>query len=70
MTEKKIPLLITGGMPDYLMENILTDGYDMKIVNLTTNRQGNASHPNAEGAKIQGAELAEFIRNNYPQLFN
>ena len=32
MTERKIPLLITGGMPDYLMENILTDGYDMKHI--------------------------------------
>ena len=55
----------------YLIKNkYLTDGYDMKIVNLTTNRLGNASHPNAEGAKIQGEELAEFIKSNYPQLFN
>ena len=29
MAEKKIPLLITGGMPEYLMENIRTEGYDM-----------------------------------------
>lgn len=45
-------------------------GYDMKIVNLTTNRAGEASHPNKDGAKIQGAELAAFIRANYPHLFN
>lgn len=32
MSDRKIPLLITGGMPDYLMENILTDGYDMKHI--------------------------------------
>lgn len=48
----------------------IPDGYDMKIVTLTTNREGSASHPNAEGAKIQGAELADFIRKNYSDLFN
>ena len=32
MNEKKIPLLITGGMPEYLMEKILTDGYEMKHI--------------------------------------
>ena len=46
------------------------DGYDMKIAQLTTNREGNASHPNEAGAKIQGAELAAFIKVTYPDLFN
>ena len=32
MSDRKIPLLITGGMPEYLMENILTDGYDMRHI--------------------------------------
>lgn len=32
MSDRKIPLLITGGMPEYLMENILTDGYEMKHI--------------------------------------
>ena len=32
MADRKIPLLITGGMPDYLLENILTDGYDMRHI--------------------------------------
>lgn len=32
MSERKIPLLITGGMPEYLMEKILTDGYEMKHI--------------------------------------
>ena len=53
----------------YLIKNkYVPEGYDMEIVNLTTNREGNASHPNLEGAKIQGAELAEFIRKTYPNL--
>ena len=46
------------------------EGYDMEIVTLTTNREGNASHPNAEGAKIQGGELASFIKGTYTDLFN
>ena len=48
----------------------IPDGYDMETVTLTTNRAGDASHPNAEGAKIQGGELASFIRENYPDLIN
>ena len=32
MSDRTIPLLITGGMPEYLMENILTVGYDMKHI--------------------------------------
>jgi phosphoglycerate dehydrogenase-like enzyme len=32
MADRKIPLLITGGMPEYLMEKILTDGYEMKHI--------------------------------------
>ncbi len=54
----------------YLIKSkYIAQGYNMKIVNLTTNRLGNASHPNVEGAKIQGEELAEFIKSNYPELF-
>ena len=32
MADRKIPLLITGEMPEYLMENIRTDGYEMKHI--------------------------------------
>ena len=39
MSEKKIQLLITGGMPEYLMENILTDGYDMRHVENPTDEE-------------------------------
>lgn len=39
MTEKKISLLITGGMPDHLMENILTDGYEMKHIENPTDAE-------------------------------
>lgn len=39
MAEKKIPLLITGGMPEYLMENILTDGYEMQHIENPTDEE-------------------------------
>ena len=39
MSEQKIQLLITGGMPEYLMENILTDGYDMKHIENPTDEE-------------------------------
>ena len=39
MSENKIQLLITGGMPDYLMENILTDGYTMQHIETPTDEQ-------------------------------
>ena len=39
MSEKKIPLLITGGMPEYLMEQIRTDGYDMQHIENPTDAQ-------------------------------
>lgn len=39
MSEKKIPLLITGGMPEYLMEKIRTDGYDMQHIENPTDAQ-------------------------------
>ena len=39
MSEKKIPLLITGGMPEYLMENIRTEGYDMQHIENPTDAQ-------------------------------
>ena len=32
MADRKIPLLITGGMPEYLMEKIRTDGYEMRHI--------------------------------------
>ncbi len=32
MSDKKIPLLITGGMPEHLLENIRTDGYEMQHI--------------------------------------
>ncbi len=39
MSDRKIPLLITGGMPEYLMENILTDGYDMQHIENPTDEE-------------------------------
>ena len=39
MLERKIPLLITGGMPEYLMENIRTDGYEMKHIENPTEEE-------------------------------
>jgi hypothetical protein len=48
----------------------VAEGYDIKIVNLTTNREASGSHPNNEGARIQGTELAAFIRTNYPHFFS
>ena len=39
MSEKKIPLLITGGMPEYLMENIRTEGYDMVHIENPTDEE-------------------------------
>ena len=39
MSERKIPLLITGGMPEYLMENIRTDGYEMKHIENPTEEE-------------------------------
>ena len=80
---KDVPMLfVFGCMSNELYENAtirskeliklkyIPDGYDMKIVSLTTNRDGNASHPNAEGANVQGRELAEFIKQNYPEFFD
>ena len=39
MEQKRIPLLITGGMPDYLIEKILTDGYDMQHIENPTDAE-------------------------------
>lgn len=39
MSDRKIPLLITGGMPEYLTENILTDGYEMKHIENPTDEE-------------------------------
>ena len=39
MADKKISLLITGGMPEYLMERILTDGYDMQHIENPTEEE-------------------------------
>lgn len=39
MSERKIPLLITGGMPDYLMEHIRTEGYEMKHIENPTDEE-------------------------------
>lgn len=50
--------------------NYIPNGYNIKMVTLTTNRQGSASHPDAEGAKIQGSELARFIKENYSSFFD
>ena len=55
---------------EYLIENVYVPaGYDMSICSVTTDRNGFESHSTPEGAKIQGKELAEFIRTNYPTLF-
>ncbi len=40
----------------------------IKVVHLTSDRAGYANHPTREGAALQGAELAEFIRNEFPEF--
>ncbi len=44
------------------------EGFDIKTLTLTTNRNGDFSHPDAEGAEIQSEELYNFIAENYPEL--
>lgn len=80
--EKKIPIVFVNGIitvegrdigtnrVEYLIENIYVPaGYDMSVCPVTTDRNGFESHSTPEGAKIQGVELAEFIRKNYTSLF-
>jgi hypothetical protein len=40
----------------------------IKVAHLTPDRTGHEGHPKREGAAIQGKELAEFIRTNFPEL--
>ena len=39
MADRNIPLLITGGMPEHLLENIRTDGYDMRHIENPTDEE-------------------------------
>ena len=40
----------------------------IKVARLTPDRTGLGGHPKREGAAKQGAELAEFIRTEFPEL--
>ena len=40
----------------------------IKVAHLTPDRTGHEGHPKREGAAIQGKELAEFIKTNFPEL--
>lgn len=40
----------------------------IKVARLTPDRTGYANHPTREGAAIQGAELAAFIKAEFPEL--
>ena len=40
----------------------------IKVAHLTPDRTGVGGHPKREGAAKQGAELAEFIRTEFPEL--
>ena len=40
----------------------------IKVARLTPDRTGYANHPTREGAAVQGAELAAFIRDEFPEL--
>ena len=40
----------------------------LKVAHLTPDRTGYEGHPKREGAAIQGNELAEFIKTNFPEL--
>ena len=55
----------------YLIETVWQGKYGdhvIKVAHLTPDRTGYASHPTREGAAIQGADLAEFIRTEFPDL--
>ena len=81
--EKKVPILFVFGCmatsaytvaTDRLHELIKTKyipaGYDIETVTLTTDRSGSASHPTVAGAKVQGDELAAFIKDTYYYMFD
>lgn len=40
----------------------------IKVAHLTPDRTGYEGHPKREGAAVQGADLAEFIRTEFPDL--
>ena len=42
--------------------------HTIKVARLTSDRSGYANHPSQAGAAVQGAELAEFIRREFPEL--
>ena len=81
--EKKVPILFVFGCmatstyttaTDRLHELIKTKylpaGYDIETVTLTTDRTGASSHPTVAGAKVQGDELAAYIKNTYYYMFD
>lgn len=81
--EKKVPILFVFGCmanasytdaTDRLQELIKTKyipaGYDIETVTLTTNRDGQGSHPTVAGANVQGDELAAYIKNTYYYMFD
>ena len=54
-----------------LIENVWQGKYGdhvIKVAHLTPDRTGYEGHPTREGAAVQGADLAEFIRTEFPEL--
>lgn len=80
--EKAVPILFVFGCttnPKYTMgtdrmqklikEVYIPAGYDIQIAFLTTNRDGKDGHPNEAGAKQQGEDLANYLKEHYPEIF-
>ena len=42
--------------------------HTVKVARLTPDRTGYANHPTRDGAAVQGVELAEFIRKEFPEF--
>ncbi len=81
--EKAVPILFVFGCTtnpkytvgtDRMQELIKTvyvpAGYDVEIAFLTTNRDGKDGHPNEAGAKQQGEDLAKYLKEHYPEIFD
>lgn len=80
--EKQVPIVFVSGIITLESRAVATKrleeliktvyvpaGYDILICPVTTDRSGYNSHSTVAGAKKQGEELAAFIKNNYPWLF-
>lgn len=80
--EKAVPILFVFGCttnPKYtvgtdrlqeLINNVyIPAGYDVQMAFLPTDRSGKDGHPSESGAKKQGEALAEYLKENYAEIF-